>query len=883
MPIFWHSLSAKEVLSKFSVSVDGLSQVEVERRRKKFGNNSLPTEKRLSRVKILLFQFRSPLVYILLIASFISLWLNEKLDALVIAIAIFINVIIGFIQEDKANRALEQLKKMVERRAWVIRGGKQRNINVEEIVPGDIVILEEGVRVPADGRIIEASNLSINEAGLTGESMPVSKSHKTLSKLVVLPERKNMVYMGTLVVSGRGFFIATETGLRTHFGEIAKLVKETKEESTPLQEKIERFSKILGIAILSIVGTLFFLGVLLGKSPAEMFIISVAVAVSSIPEGLPIAITIILAIGMQKMSKQKALTRRMVAAETLGSVSLICTDKTGTLTLGQMRVAEVLSYYGKLFGANSHRVTRNVKDLEDMSLEVMALCNNAAAQNPKAKLQELDVLGDPTEVALLIKAYEMGVFKEDLQKEYPRKDEIPFNSERKFMATLQDIKKGSRILLKGAPEIVLEKCVNIFKSDKALHLNDESRKKIKARIENLAKKGLRVLALAYKDEEDLTSISEKDLNKMTFLSIVALNDPLRPTTKETLQLAKSAGIRTVIVTGDHPLTAKIIAREIGFKISERNILSGSDLDKMSDAQLKRVVSRVDVYARVLPKHKLRIIDAWRAKGEVVAMTGDGVNDAPAIKSADIGIALGSGSDVTKETADMVLLDDNYKTIISAIERGRIIFDNIRKVIVYLISDSFLEVILITGALLVGLPLPVTATQILWINIANDSFPNLALAFDRGQSDVMQRAPRKRKAPLLNSEMKTLVFLVGGITALILFGIFYVTYVYSQSLEYARTITFLGLGIGSLFIAYSVRNLRKTIWHMHFWDNMLLNFAVAIGFLMLVVVIYIPTLRKVFNAILIGWREWLLILGIGVINLLAIETVKYIFIREKKVD
>ena len=881
MSIVFHNLTVEETFKESGTNINGLTEKEVKARRKKFGKNELPKEKALSRFSIFLSQFKSPLIYILLIAAFVSGVLMETIDMAIILIAIFINVIVGFIQEDKANRSLEQLKTLVERRARVIRDGREIDIKAEDLVPGDIVVLEEGSRVPADGRIIEENDLEVNEAPLTGESLPIKKIVKKINKETVLAERKNMVYMGTLVSSGRAYFIVTKIGAKSHFGEIASLVREIKEDKTPLQERIGHLSKILAVAIVIITIVLFLVGVVSGRSFFEMFLVSIAVAVSSIPEGLPISVTVILAIGMQKMSKRKALTRKMIAAETLGSVSVICTDKTGTLTLGEMRATHLISYSGDLF---IEKNGKHYKDLLEMSMRISLLCNNAVVEEIGSDLKKWKIIGDTTEKPFLIKGYELGFDKEKLEKEMPRIHEIPFSSDRKFMATLNKTGKTSQtIFIKGAPEIILSKSKYLLTNSKSSKLSSKDREHFKKEIEKLTSTGLRVLAIAFKETKNQEKIDEKDIKDIVFVGVMGLKDPLRETAKETIEFTKAAGIRPVIMTGDHILTAKAIGAEIGFRTGKDNVLEGKDIDDLSDAELKEKIKEIDIFARVLPKHKLRIIDAWQARGEIVAMTGDGVNDAPAIKSADIGIALGSGSDVTKEVSDMVLLNDNFLTIVKAIERGRVIFDNIRKVILYLLSDSLAEVIIIAGALVFGLPLPVTAAQILWVNIVDDSFPGLSLAFDKKEPDIMKKKPRRRNASILNAEMKTIIFLIGTLMSMFLFGAFYFIWNLTNDLNYSRTIAFIGLGIDSLFIIYACRSLRHNIWRIRFWNNRLLNFSVLFGFLMLFLVVYVPFLQVAFKTVALGVREWIFFLGLGVLNLLAIEAAKCFFIHIHKID
>ncbi|MFH1193629.1 MAG: HAD-IC family P-type ATPase [bacterium] len=870
----FHNLTAAETLKTLSVSAEGLSEREAAARLKKYGKNILPKEKKFSRLGIFFAQFRSPLIYILLAAAGASIFVGDTIDALIIAAAIFINVIVGFLQEDKANRALLELKKIIKRTAAVKRGGYEKEIEAELIALGDIVILNGGDIVPADGRLIAAVNLEIDESGLTGESLPIYKNISPLKKDTVLAERKNMVFMGTVVSAGRGIFVATATGKNTRFGEIALLLREVKEEKTPLEIRIEKFSYFLGAIISLMAAGIFIFGAVSGRGVAEMFLISAAMAVASIPEGLPAAVTIILAFGARALLKQKALLRRMVAAETLGSASIICTDKTGTLTQGEMRAIGFETLDGELAGLTKKLDSGQRKILE-IGVKISVLCNNALLSGNGAR-------GNLTERALLIFGKEAGFKKEKLEKEYPRLFEIPFSSERKYMATMHREGLKAVIFAKGAPEILLSKCSRAKTGEKTNELSAESKKEIIKKTEEAAASGLRVLALAYKYAEAAEeSFKEQDLRDMVYAGFISFKDPLRPHSAETVALARAAGIRTIMVTGDHRLTAMAIGKEIGLRTGKENILEGADIDAMPDENLQWAVSDVDIFARVSPRHKVRIAAAWQKRGEVVAMTGDGVNDAPAIKEADIGIALGTGSDVTREAADIVLLDNNFKTIVSAIERGRVIFENIRKVITYLLSDSFAEVILIAGSIMLGLPLPLTAAQILWINILNDTFPSLALAFDRGEADVMKQHPRKKSSPLLNKRMKAIIFIIPIVTNLSLLGIYYFVLRRTDNLLYSRTVAFVGLGIDSLFIAYSCRSLRKNLWNFSFWENKILSASIASGILALVAVLYLPVLRKIFKVAALDIKAWLMLLGFGILNLVMIELVKWVFIRRTR--
>ncbi len=859
----WHSLEIKEVLAKLNVSADGLDRGAAEKRLEKNGPNKLPEEKKLTQLQIFFNQFKSPLVYILLVAAIVTLFLDEFIDTGVILAAVLLNTIVGFFQEVKAEKTIESLGRMIEHKARVIRGGREIEVNLENIVLGDIILVEAGDKIPADARLLEVHNLQIVEAALTGESAPSNKNIKTLTAGTVLADRENMVYMGTNVVRGRGKAVVVETGIRTELGKIALMVKEAGEERTPLQKQLSKFSKWLAIFFSAVCLCIFLFGVVQGRPFIEIFLTAVAVAVAAIPEGLLVALTVILAIGMQRILKEKALVRKLIAAETLGSVSVICSDKTGTITLGKMMV--------------DHIFTESKSDKSRIRvLEIGLLCNNAVIQNPEEELENLVILGDATEQALLLAALQTGLKKEEIERQKPRIDEIPFDEEKKYMATLHSIGDSKVIFAKGAPEVVLGMSGWLEINGKKEKISANKVKNFEREIDNLTKKGLRLLAVAYKDGGDLNNL--KDL---VLVGLVALKDPLREEAKDTIRACKEAGIRPILITGDHRLTAKTIAEEIGLPARRENILEGKDLDKMDDKKFNSVLRSIDIYARVLPQHKMRIIEAWQKEGEVVAMTGDGVNDAPALKKADIGVALGSGTEVAKEASDIILLDNNFATIVKAVKQGRAIFENIRKVITYLLSDSFTEMILVGGSLLLGLPLPVLAAQILWVNLIEDGLPSIALSFEPEEKGLMADRPRGKVEGILNVEMRVIILVIGIMTSLLLLGLFYWLWKAGQEIDYVRTVVFVGLGINTLFYIWSCRSLRFSIWHMNPFKNKFLNISVIFGFLMFFIALYIPFFQKVLRTVPLGLRDWGIILFLGLINLLLIEVVKFIFITRHK--
>jgi len=862
--ILWHNLDAEETVKILRTDIKrGLSEKEVKNRQAEFGLNKLPEEEPLSRLKIFLEQLRSPLIYILIIAGIITLILQEYTDSIVIFGAVVVNTIVGFFQENKASKALRELKRVVKYQSQVVREGNLKVIDSSELVSGDIFILNPGDKVPADGRIIESYNLKINEMVLTGEWLPAKKNSKFLPKEKPLADRDNMVYMGTVVEDGKGKVVAAGIGLETEIGKVAQMVKEAKEEKTPLQKKITKFSKIIG-GIIGIIAIIIFIeGIITGNTFIEMFTTSVAVAVAAIPEGLPVAMTVILALGMQRILKRRGLVRKLLAAETLGNTSIIATDKTCTLTEGKMKLTEVFMITKK-------------KNAKTLPLKIALLCNEAFIENPKDLPEKWRVRGRPTEKALLIGAIEAGFNQEEIEETEKKIDEIPFDPVRKYgIALYQLSSKKSIIYLLGAPEKLLE----LSKTPpKAL---ESFNKKLK----ELTKNGYRVVGTAYKkierNEEKIKNL-EEEIKDLTFAGLIALRDPLRQDVKKAVKTCIRAGMRPIIVTGDHKLTAKAVASELGFKLDEENILEGNDLDELSDEEFESQLNKIRVYARVEPKHKIRIIDAWQKRGEVVAMTGDGINDAPALKKADIGIALGSGTEVAKETSDLILLNDSFSIIVAAIEEGRAILDNIRKVITYLLSDSFSEVILVGGALLAGFPLPILPAQILWVNLIEDGLPDIALAFEPKERDLMRQKPQRKEAPLLTQEMKVIIFIIGIFTDLILLGLFFWLWQKNHDISYVRTMVFAALAINSLFYVFSCKSLRKNLWHINPFSNRFLVGAVVIGFLMLIIAIYLPFLQTLLKTVPLGPFEWLILIGLGLVNIVSIEITKWFFITKKAI-
>ena len=887
----WHNLSAGEVLRILKSSQKGLMTQEAEKRLKKYGKNKLPEKKKFTQLEIALSQLKSPLVYILLIAALITFFLENFVDTGVILAAVLINTVVGFIQETKAEQALEKLKQMIEYKSDVMRDGIEKEINAENVVPGDVIMLRAGDKVPADGRILETYDLEADESALTGESVPVKKAVKMLDQKGVSQSKENMVYMGTSIVKGRGLAVITSTGINTKFGQIALLLKETKKEKTPLQLKLAKFSKFFSVLIFLIVVVIFVIGILREHEPEEMFTTSVAIAVAAIPEGLLVAVTIILAIGMQRILKNGSLVRKLIAAETLGSTTVICTDKTGTLTKGKMQVDHIVTL-GSVFSLNSETGDRIIDEEKRkldhiIAIKIGMICNNAVIENPNDKL-EMKIHGDYTERALLQSGISVGFDPQEIKKNFVRVNEIPFNSERKFMATLSKSDSGKyELYAKGAPEEIINRSRYILIEGKERQMTEDDLKFLRRNQNDLSKKGLRILGVAFKHvgKETVNNFKEENddeiVSELIFVGLVAMKDPIRPEAKSTINLAKEAGIKTIMITGDNCLTAKTIANELGMKVEDGNILDGEELEKMNTKDFNNIVGKIKVYARVSPRHKSRIVDAWQNKGEVVAMTGDGVNDAPALKSADIGVALGSGTEVAKETADIVLLDNNFKTIITAVEQGRVIYENIRKVILYLVSDSFSEVIVIGGSLLLGVPLPLAAAQILWINLVTDGLPDAALTLEPKEENIMKEPPHKKNEPLLNFEIKLLIAtisIVSGILSLLVF-----MYVHNVTGEFCRasTITFSILAIDSLIYVFSVRSLRHSIFREDIFSNKYLVAAVIAGFVFQLLAIYHPFLQSVLKTVSLDFADWTIIAFICALELIIIEIVKYMFLLKRK--
>ncbi|MGM0439128.1 MAG: cation-translocating P-type ATPase, partial [Patescibacteria group bacterium] len=869
----WHSKKSKEVISFFNANPSqGLSKEEVKNKLNKFGKNELERRKKKSKLKIFLAQFNDPFVYILITVgaavTILGEWPKSLFESSFIFIAILINAIFGFWEENKASNTFEKLRGMLKAKALALREGNKTEVLQKNIVPGDIILLHAGDKVPADGRLLETENLSVSEAVLTGESMPIEKETTEVKKETPLAERNNMVYSGSLVKKGIGKFVVTATGKDTEAGKIASLIEETKEEKTPLQKKLADFSWYIGIAIGIITIIIFAAGVFVGKDPLVMFETAAAVSVGGIPEALPVIMTLTLALGMERLSKKKGLVRKLSSVETLGSTSIICCDKTKTLTKGEMTSHLVITK------DNEYEIKKD-KDNSELKeiLKIASLGNSCYLENEKEDPKKWILHGEPTDKALFNAGKEVGLSKPDLENNYHLIKRFSFDGDLKAQAGIYEKDNQTHAFITGAPELLLEKS----------NLNKEEKDYLNNQIDKRSLKGERIIGLAHKniskDKKDLTL--EKILNDINFSGLIAMEDPLREGVKEAIKTAKEAGVRPIIITGDHKKTAKAIAEKLGIRTEDKNILEGNDLENMTESELVEIIEDIDIYARAEPKHKIKIVDAWQDKGEVVAMTGDGVNDAPALKKADVGLALGSGTEIAKETADIILLNNSFSIIVDAIEEGRTILSNIRKAITYVVADSFSAVILVGSSIILGWPVPILWTQILWNNLVEDTFPNIAYAFEDKEKGAMKRPPNPKDTPLLNREMKLLIFALGILRQFFVLGIFWFIWKrLGMSVDYARTMVFGSICVDSAFVVYSYKHLRKNIWEIDLFDNKLLMLATPLVLLAFSLAIYFPPLQSLLSTTPLGVGSWLILLIISFLAMVTIELTKLFFIKTK---
>jgi Ca2+-transporting ATPase len=954
----WHALRAEEVLQNLKVQENGLTTEEAARRRETYGSNQLQEAPRPGFLHTLWEQVNNFVIWLLIIASVVSALLGDTIEAAVIMAIVILNAVLGIIQERRAEEALAALKQLAAPEAHVLRDGHRVSVPAHELVPGDMVFLEAGNYIPADVRLLEAVNLRVEEASLTGESLPVQKSAASvLDRDVPLGDRKNTAFMGTLVSYGRGRGVVVSTGMHTQLGLIAEMLQQVEEEETPLQRRLDQLGRTLSIGSLALVAIVFIVALInyteigklfsgpltylseYAKEITEVFIIAVSLAIAAVPEGLPAVVTISLALGMREMVRRHALIRKLASVETLGSATVICSDKTGTLTQNEMTVTRLWTdgQFVEVTGSGyvpkgDFKVSNKTVEISDypgvLTLLWLGVLNNDAqleTTGTSEEQQTFRVVGDPTEGSLLVAAAKAGTPYHEIHDAYPRENEIPFDSERKRMITVHDITKPKPedfspfynqnhkdwdvIAVKGAPDLVLELCTrHQTMNDETKPLDEKAKKRILDANDAMTTDALRVLGLAYRVEKDVPNreLTPEEVEKdLVFVGLVGMIDPPRTEVRPALEQARHAGIRTVMITGDFPNTASAIAKSIGLLLPGRKVATGADLDKMSDEDLNREIELTDVFARVSPEHKMRIVDALQANNEIVAMTGDGVNDAPAIKRSDIGVAMGiTGTDVAKQTADMVLTDDNYASIVSAVAQGRIIYSNIRKFVFFLLSSNVAEIMIIFLATLAGLPAPLTAIQLLWLNLITDGAPALALAMEKGDPDIMDQKPRAKNEPIINKSMGLGIVIqtitqTGAVLGAFVMGLVWhleagaivpsgtnaLSYVLQHDwrgvdVQTAETMAFITLSLCELFRAYTVRSEKASIFRLGVFSNRYMQYAVGLSITLLLLVVSVPFLQPIFNTHFMSGREWAVVLGLAIIPAVSEEITKFFLRRQE---
>ena len=858
---WWH-LATDEIARTLGTDVKtGLSSAAAADKLEKLGPNELQEKKGRGPLAIFFDQFKSLMIGVLIAAALISGFLKEWVDAVAILAIVILNAILGLVQEYRAEKSLAALRRLSAPSSKVLRDGAPRIVPARELVPGDLVEIEAGDNIPADSRVVwHTSNFGVQEASLTGESTPVNKTDIELEeKDIPLAERANILYMGTSVVSGKGRAVVVETGMQTELGRIAGLIQGIKKETTPLQRKLEEFSKILVYLCFFLVAVVFGLEILRGGKVLDMFLTSVSLAVAAIPEGLPAVVTIALALGVQRMVKRHVLIRKLPSVETLGCATVICSDKTGTLTKNEMTVQAVWTSRDAFdvtgtgydpageFRTSAGRVDPAAHPDLVEALRAGVLCNNARLAVEDGKTA---VFGDPTEIAILSAAAKAGIWKGEEEDDYEMLEELPFDSERKKMSIVRRADQDIIAFTKGAPDLLLRDCSYILEDGRERPLTDADRDRIMKANDGYSDQALRVLAVAFRhlEQEPHSYAAEAIERDLTFTGLVAMIDPPRSEVRDAMAKCRQSGIRTVMITGDHRNTAVAIARDLGFYGANSRALTGEELDGLTDAELDAAVENVAVYARVSPEHKLRAVRAWRRRGDVAAMTGDGVNDAPAVKEADIGVAMGiTGTDVTKEVSDMVITDDNFASIVAAVEEGRGIYDNIRKFIHFLLSCNLGEILVMFVAALIGFPVPLLPIQILWVNLVTDGLPALALGVDPVDPNIMERPPRKTDEPVVTGARAWLIGLQGTLIAACSLGAFLFVFLYEKEpLEMARTAALATLACSQLFHAFSCRSMRESIFKLKFSTNPQLVVAVVGSFLLQMAVIYLPFLQPIFK-------------------------------------
>lgn len=918
----WHALSVEESLTQLNVAENqGLTQQEAQSRLTNYGLNELKKEKGKSPIKLFLTQFTDILMVILLIATGLSIVVGETVDAIIILIIVLASAILGFTQEYRSEKAVEALKKMTSPNAIVIRDGKEIKIPANQLVPGDIILLYTGDKIPADARLIEAHNLKVDEAALTGESTSVDKISGNIPEDAQLNDRHNMVYTGTIIAYGRAKALVTDTGMKTEFGKIAQMVQSTKVEETPLEKRMASVGKWIGILAIIVAASVAVVGVVVEQRPIlDMILWAVSLAVAAVPEALPAIVTGALAIGMYRMTKVNAVVKRLPAVETLGSTSVICSDKTGTMTKGEMTVQRIytnntaIKVTGIGYAPEGHfeeegKSLTPDEQLKDL-LRIASLCNDSALEKDD-QTKKWAVKGDPTEGALIVAAAKAGLSKEVLDKKEPRIAEIPFSSERKRMTTIHKSNDKKFAYMKGAPEIILDKCSQILINGKVQKLTQEQRIDLQKVTEAMALQALRNLGFAYKEMlQDVDVFDEKIEEGFVFVGIMGMIDPPRDEVKDAISICRQAGIRVVMITGDHKLTATAVAKElnlIGENEEEGKVLTGAELEQMSDQQLSDVVEDVAIYARVAPEHKVRIVRAWKQKDQVVAMTGDGVNDAPALKTADIGIAMGiTGTEVSKEAASMVLADDNFASIVKAVKEGREIYDNIKKYLTFLLQCNIMEIMVmfiavvavpfIANLLVPGLnsteagvasinnaAIALTAVQILWMNLVTDGLPAIALGVDPGDPDLMERKPRKPTESIFTRDVKTFLVATPLLTTVLLLIAYFAhqPWLGEHQLLEARTQLLTAMIVIELAIALTSRSIKYPVFKVGVFKNKYLWYAILSSFALQLLILYVPGIQSIFDVRSPELIDWAIAALFAGIVFSALEIGKYIASKRRK--
>ncbi len=877
--VSWHSLSVNDVFLRLKSSPEGLSQDEAENRLSFYGFNELPQEEPESVWKLILNQFKSPLMYIMLAAFFVSIFIGNMGEAIFIGIVMVSNAIVGFYQEYKANSSILALKGVIKLRARVLRAGREQEIEVRNITPGDILVIHAGDKVVADCRILEASGLKANEASLTGESKSVEKSAHKLKEDTPVSDRSNMVFMGTFVEEGSAKVLVVETGTKTEYGDIVRLLKETPEEATPLQKTMLSLSKIIGVFISIFVGIIILEGYLKGLPFAEIFSTALALFVSAIPEGLLPAVTIVLAIGMRRILHHKGLVRRLASTETLGGVTIICTDKTGTLTEGKMTVSRLLSLEGDFEFDHKKVGPKSVSEVNKMILQIPTFTNDAFIENPEASLDDIVIRGRPTEIALLKAAFALGIDKYKLNKKHKVKDSVFFSSERKFSASLRKMPNGSdRLFVIGAPEKILSLATDFLGADgKIYKASSPEAQEMILKMEEMINDGYRLIASAYREFENIGYKNlEDEVGNLTLVGFIALTDPVRSDVAEAFRKTEKAGIKTVIITGDHKATALAVAKEIGLPILPEQVLEGAEIEHMSPDELGKRVAGTLLYARVSPRHKLQIVEAYQKHGEVVAMFGDGVNDAPALKMADIGVAVSSEVDAVREVADLVLLDSGFNTVVKAIEGGRVIFRNIRRVFLYLIVQDFSQFFLFLIAIALGLPLPLIATQLFFINIVESGLPDIALTTEEDKDGIMDEPPRKPGESILNKPSFRWMLSIFAVSGLFAIAFYFFVLKITDDIALTRTMVMLLMCMESLFLSLSVRSFKKPILRRDILGNKWLTSAIIISFIMILFAIYYEPLEGLLQTVSLSWAEFLFTITVNIFLISFVDQLKVKF-------